>query len=138
MQARPQPLTKKTVSIPETRPAKSSKQEKPRQAETKPMQALVAPADGEPLNVGSLIDKAAQMVSPSYPQTARSARIAGIVKVFVIIDENGTVTKVERSDGPPMLRAAAEMAAKKWKFHPVVIDGKPVRIAGYISFNFTL
>ncbi len=138
MQARNAPLTKKTVSIPEPRSPKPPKQEKSKQAESRPVQALVAPADGKPLDVGSLIDKASQKVAPSYPQTAKAARISGIVKVFVTIDENGTVTKIERSDGPAMLRGAAELAARQWKFHPIIIDGKPVRITGYISFNFTL
>lgn len=138
MQARNAPLTKKTVSIPEIKPSKPAKQEKPKQSESKPLQALAAPADGKPLDLGSLIDKATQKVAPSYPQAAKAARISGIVKVFVLIDENGVVTKIERSDGPAMLRSAAELAARQWRFQPVVVDGKPIRTTGYISFNFTL
>jgi TonB family protein len=145
MQARNnQPLTRKTVSIPEPQPPKPSKKEKPKQQEPAQQNTaqssapLTAPYDGKPLEVGSLIEKATQKVAPGYPPTAKTARISGVVKVFVTVDENGQVTKIERSDGPSLLRGAAESAARQWKFQPPVIDGKPIRMTGYISFNFTL
>ena len=141
------PLTKKTVSIPEPRQPQPTKQEKPKQEKPKQTQQaqpsqstakLTLPADGKPLDLGSLIDKATQKIAPSYPTTAKTARVSGVVKVFVIVDERGLVAKIERSDGPSLLRAAAESAAKQWKFQPVIIDGKPIPVTGYISFNFTL
>jgi len=140
------PLTKKTVAT-EARQPQPTKQEKPKQEKPKqtpqaqPTQStasLSLPTDGKPLDVGSLIEKATQKIAPSYPATAKTARVSGVVKVFVIVDEKGMVAKIERSDGPSLLRAAAETAAKQWKFQPVVIDGKPIPITGYISFNFTL
>lgn len=88
-------------------------------------------------NVGSLLDKATQKVSPSYPTIARNARITGVVTVYLEVDEQGAVTAINRTDGPQMLRQAAVDAARKWKFKPTVIDGKPVRIMGFINFNFT-
>lgn len=136
--ARNAPLTRKTVSIPEARPPKATKQEKPKQEQPKTSTPLTPPKDGQPLDVGSLIEKATQKIAPAYPMTAKTARISGVVKVFVIVNENGEVMKIERSDGPSLLRVAAEGAAKQWKFQPVVIDGKPVRMTGFISFNFTL
>lgn len=143
-QARNTPLTRKTVSIPEPQPPKTSKQEKPKQSPTpqaaqpKSDSTVNPPTDGRPIEVGSLINKATQKIAPSYPATAKSARISGVVKVFITVDENGLVAKVERSDGPSLLRGAAETAAKQWKFQPVVVDGKPIRMTGFISFNFTL
>jgi TonB family protein len=133
-------LTKKTVAIPEAKPPKPSKKENQKQAQPPARQTtpLTAPKDGQPVEIGSLIDKATQKVAPTYPVTAKTARVTGMVRVFVIVDESGMVTKIERSDGPSLLRAAAESAAKQWKFQPMVIDGKPLRMTGYISFNFTL
>jgi len=96
------------------------------------------PADGKPLEVGSLLPKAAQTVQPSYPATARSARISGRVTVFLMVDEKGTVAAVERTDGPEMLRRAAEDAARRWRFRPTVVNGQPVRVSGFINFNFAL
>jgi protein TonB len=137
-QARNTPLTKKTVAIPEPRPPKASNQEKPKQAQPQTGQPVTVPQDGQPLNVGSLIDKATQKIAPSYPSTAKTARVSGVVKVFILVDENGLVSKIDHSDGPSLLRGAAETAAKQWKFQPLVVDGKPIRMTGYISFNFTL
>lgn len=96
------------------------------------------PANGQPLNVGLLLDKATQRVSPTYPAFAKSARVAGIVRVELVIDEKGAVAAVQSSSGPEMLRQAAIDAAKRWRFRPTVKDGQPVRISGFLNFNFTL
>lgn len=99
--------------------------------------AANAPApSAQPVEVGSLIEKATQKVNPSYPQTAKMARIAGVVKVFLEIDENGLVKAVQKVEGPQMLRQAASDAAKRWKFRPAVVGDQPVRATGFISFNF--
>jgi TonB family protein len=96
-------------------------------------------APGEkPVEVGSLIGKATQKVNPSYPQTAKMARITGVVTVYLEVDENGSVTTVQRSNGPQLLRQAATDAARRWKFRPTVVDGQPVRVLGFINFSFTL
>lgn len=93
---------------------------------------------GGPIAVGALTGKARQRVSPSYPQIARTARISGVVTVFLIVNEKGEVESVQRADGPQQLQQAATDAARHWKFNPTVIDGQPVRVTGYLSFNFAL
>jgi protein TonB len=94
--------------------------------------------EGKPLQVGSLLPRAAQTFAPTYPPTARNARITGKVTVFLMVDERGAVTTVERTDGPEPLRRAAEDAARRWKFRPTIVNGQPVRVSGFINFNFTL
>src|SRR5262249_392713 len=39
--------------------------------------------------------------------------------------------------GHPVLRAAAEDAARKWVFRPTLLDGKPVKQPGVLTFVFT-
>ena len=78
------------------------------------------------------------LVSPSYPQLARAARVSGVVTVFIVVNERGEVESVERAEGPTQLQQAASDAARRWKFAPTVIDGQPVRVTGYLSFNFSL
>jgi TonB family protein len=97
----------------------------------------LAPGE-QPVEVGSLIEKATQRVNPAYPQTARTARITGVVKVYLEIDEKGTVATVQRTDGPQLLKQAATDAARRWKFRPTIIGGQPVRVLGFINFSFTL
>jgi protein TonB len=94
--------------------------------------------DGKPLEVGSLLPKATDKPAPTYPPTARAARVTGRVTVFLMLDEKGAVAKVERTDGPELLRGAAIDAARRWKFRPTVVNGQPVRVSGFINFNFTL
>lgn len=95
-------------------------------------------AAGGPLEVGSLVAYATTKAAPVYPPTARSMRAAGVVKVEVMIDENGQVAEVQGSSGPVLLQSAAKDAVRKWRFKPFVRDGQPVRATGFVSFNFTL
>jgi len=127
-------ITKKSAAAPEIRPT-------PKPAESKASgdeQQASASQNGKPLEIGSLIDKATQRVSPSYPQTAKAARVIGVVTVYLEIDQNGSVATVHRTNGPQLLRQAAEDAARRWKFRPTVVEGQAVRVLGFINFNFTL
>ncbi len=94
--------------------------------------------DELPLSVGSLIDFATQTFNPVYPQQARTIRQTGIVKVELVVDEQGKVVEIQKASGPSLLQSAAKDAAKKWRFKPFMRDGLPVKAAGFISFNFTL
>ena len=107
---------------------------------TEPALASAAPTstDGGPVSTGSLNLRATRRVVPVYPAIAKNAAAQGIVRVYVTVDENGNVTGVFRSEGPPLLKGAAEDAARRWKFPPSEVDGKPVRLIGYIEFTFTL
>ena len=95
-------------------------------------------ASGSPLEVGSLVDRATQRVAPSYPSSARSARVGGVVTVYVVVNERGNVEDVSRAAGPQLLRRAAEDAVRRWRFRPTIVDGRPARVAGFVSFNFAL
>ncbi|MEZ5307788.1 MAG: TonB family protein [Pyrinomonadaceae bacterium] len=88
--------------------------------------------------VGSLIDFATKQVRPVYPAQARSLRMTGTVRVEVLVDEDGRVSKVENSSGPALLKRAAQDAVLKWQFRPFVRDGQPVKATGYVNFNFSL
>jgi len=65
-------------------------------------------------------------------------RATGVVKVEVIVDENGDVTEVKKAEGHQLLQAAAKDAIRKWKFRPLMRDGQAVRASGFVNFNFTL
>jgi protein TonB len=97
-----------------------------------------APKTDSPLAVGSLIEYVTQKVNPTYPPAARTVRMSGVVKVDVVVDEEGKVTEVQKTSGPQMLQRAATDAIKKWKFKPFVRDGQPTKATGFISFNFNL
>jgi TonB family protein len=93
---------------------------------------------GSPVAVGSLASKAKQKISPTYPTIAKAGRVTGIVTVYLVVNEKGEVETVQRLEGPLQLQQAAAEAARRWRFNPTVIDGQPVRVTGYLSFNFAL
>jgi len=76
-------------------------------------------------------------VPPVYPQIARQINASGQVEVEITIDEKGRVISAKAIKGHQLLRAAAEDAARKWIFRPTLLDGKPVRQTGVLTFVFT-
>ena len=109
------------------------------QTQTVPASATTTATGPEPqlVSAGSLSGRETKRVTPVYPPTAKSRSLTGTVRVFAIVDENGKLW-VTNSEGPVLLRSAAETAARAWVFPPSVFGGKPVRIAGYIDFEFKL
>ena len=89
------------------------------------------------VSTGSLSGRETKRVTPIYPSIAKTRGVFGTVRVFAIVDENGKVW-VTNSEGPTLLRQAAEDAAKAWTFPPSLVNSKPVRFAGYLDFEFRL
>ena len=95
------------------------------------------PGQPENSDAGSLNAFATKKVVPKYPPIAKQSGATGLVRVYVIV-EGGKVIAVSRSEGPILLRQAAEDAARQWSFQSVSIEGRPTRLSGYIDFSFTL
>jgi hypothetical protein len=108
-------------------------------AMTSPNPILASTTGPEPqlVTTGSLSGRETKRVTPAYPSTARTHNVTGTVRVFAIIDENGKIW-ITNSDGPVLLRQAAEEAARGWVFPPSTFAGKPARLAGYLDFDFKL
>jgi periplasmic protein TonB len=98
----------------------------------------VVKASLRPVSGGVLNGKAIEMPKPIYPELARRAKMTGIVTVEVVIDASGKVIGARAVSGPDILREAAERAARQAKFTPAMLSGQPVRVAGTISYNFSL
>lgn len=86
---------------------------------------------------GVVNGKARNLVTPPYPAAAKAVRASGEVKVQVTIDENGNVVSANAVSGHPLLRSAAESAARSSKFSPTQLSGQPVKVTGVIIYNFT-
>jgi TonB family protein len=76
-------------------------------------------------------------VTPIYPPMAKQMKASGEVQVEITIDENGRVIQAKAISGHPMLRAAAEDAARKWVFRPMRVDGKSMKQRDVLTFNFS-
>ena len=81
---------------------------------------------------------ATKRVEPVYPRKALAGRVAGTVKVGILVDERGSVMKAWALDGNPLLQEAAIGASYAWKFTPATFDGRPIRVRGIIQFKFRL
>jgi TonB family protein len=92
--------------------------------------------DSEPVSGGVLNSKATNLVTPQYPAAAKAVRASGTVNVQVTVDENGNVISASAVNGHPLLRQAAEQAARASKFKPNMIDGKTVKMTGVVVYNF--
>ncbi|MDH4220798.1 MAG: energy transducer TonB, partial [Candidatus Aminicenantes bacterium] len=76
---------------------------------------------------------------PVYPEKCKKEKIEGTVVLEIKIDAEGNVidAKILKSVHPDIDKAAME-AIKKWKYKPVLKDGKPVPVVFAVTINFWL
>ena len=78
-------------------------------------------------------------IEPKYPEQARKAGIEGVVQLETLIDEDGRVRKIKVLKSPGHgLEKAAILALSKSRFHPGVVNGKPVPVKIKIPYRFVL
>ncbi|HEX8835843.1 MAG TPA: TonB family protein [Candidatus Acidoferrum sp.] len=91
-----------------------------------------APAVGGEVQPARLI----HAVLPSYPQIARSSRVSGDVTLDALVDESGNVLDVKVIAGPLLLRDAAMVALRQWKYEPARLDGQPTPMHLTVTVKF--
>ncbi len=91
-----------------------------------------------PVVTGGVVNgKASYLPKPPYPAPAKAVNASGAVNVQVTIDEAGNVISAKAVTGHPLLRQAAEDAARKAKFTPTYLSKTAVKVNGLIVYNFT-
>ncbi|HEX8652976.1 MAG TPA: TonB family protein [Pyrinomonadaceae bacterium] len=88
------------------------------------------------VNGGVLNGKALSLPKPNYPAAAKMQHASGTVTVQVTIDEEGRVIAAKAVSGPPVLQAEAVNAARQARFSPTKLEGLPVKVTGFITYNF--
>jgi TonB family protein len=86
---------------------------------------------------GVLVERAIKKVQPLYPPEAKAAGVSGEVKIRILISEEGNVIEAEAREGPDLLRESALAAARLWVFKPIELSGRPVKVEGILTFNFS-
>ena len=80
-----------------------------------------------------------RIVLPFYPREAKRFRISGAVKVETVVDETGKVVYARAFSGQPLLRQAAEQAARVSSYQPKKTCGdKAIKFRWTITYNFIL
>lgn len=106
--------------------------------ETLQMETCEGSAEGRTISGGVINGKAIAKPAPPYPAEARAARASGTVVVQITVDECGVVESSVALSGHPLLRGAAERAAREAIFSPTRLKGEPVKVTGTITYNFVL
>lgn len=120
---------------PEEQPADSSQMPDSQRIELCMSKAKkpLEPSDVEPMRRGRT-DQLNPIHSP-WPQVGRRE---GRVMIEMIIDEDGCVREAKvLQGGQKKLDAASLEAVKQWVYRPTKVDGKPVRVRNFVSFNFS-
>ncbi len=115
-------------------------------ADTKPVGKEIVAADGPALKSitppdgaiygGILNDLAISLPKPEYPAAAKAEKVSGTVTVEVMISDKGEVVAASVVSGPQLLWNSAGVAARQARFDPPLKDGKPVKVAGVLTFDF--
>ncbi len=120
-----------------TKPSATSNEPDPAPVQTPLPTTNTSAPEPQLITTGSLNGRETKRVTPVYPAQAKTHSVTGTVRVFAIVDENGKIW-ITNSEGPMLLRKAAEEAARGWTFPPSTFGGKAVRLAGYLDFDFKL
>jgi len=91
------------------------------------------------VDLGELLTRAVDLVRPEYTDAARQAGTAGEVKLALELDETGRVTSVTPlAVLPNGLTERAVDAARRTRFRPAEINGRPARGRGVMTYNFRI
>lgn len=109
--------------------------------EPSPAVEPVEPPPEGPLEVSGEVIAPVRVESPlpRYTEAARRVGLQGTVVLRAVIDEEGRVKDLEVVEGLPLgLTAAAEAAARRWRFEPATLHGRPVPVFWRLTVSFRL
>ncbi len=76
--------------------------------------------------VHRVVPRLAARILPVYPAEAAARHVESDVVMDVTLKDDGSVQDVAVIKGDPLLAKAATEAVNQWKYHPLVVNGKPV------------
>jgi len=85
---------------------------------------------------GVLNGKATSLPKPAYPAAAKAVRAGGGKGEWGVVGDAVGFLWAWAEGGHPLLRAAAESAARGARFSPTLLSGQPVKVSGVITYNF--
>lgn len=88
------------------------------------------------VSIGIAHAPAKPLPKPMYSPAAKAVGAKGVVRVKVLIGEDGKVLSAEPIFGHPLLQSSARTAACGASFVPTNLSGKPVNVTGIIAYNF--
>lgn len=91
----------------------------------------------EPIHIsgGVMAGNIVTKPSPAYPEGGCAAHAFGAVAMKVIIARDGHVKSVEAVSGHPLLREPYVEAVRRYRYHPYLLNGKPVEVQTTVVLN---
>jgi len=74
--------------------------------------------------------------APAYPAAASAAHVEGQVTVQAVVNPEGKVVSARAVSGPPQLRDAATEAVQRWRYSPLLDNGKPISATTVAILDF--
>jgi TonB family protein len=82
---------------------------------------------------------AMDVVNPTYPKEARLEHIEGVVKLILVIAEDGSIAELQAVSGDPLLLESTVQAVRKWHFSiGGSVVGGPKELEVPLSFTFKI
>jgi TonB family protein len=109
--------------------------------------SLMAAAGCEPSNLPGHVEQSStirklnsselkeRVISCAEPHLPGDVDATGAVVFQLLVDEDGQVKSAQSISGHPILRAAALHAVTKWKFKPLLINGRAQPFSGVLPIN---
>ena len=94
-----------------------------------------------PIRVGEgvLRKKATNVVRPAFPDVAFKKEVTGVVVAWIETDEQGDMVSVTILQSPNKeIGSAVKKALARWRFAPTTLKGKPVGVAGKLTFYYEI
>ena len=82
---------------------------------------------------GVLNRKASRLSLAPYPP---GAHVTQQIDVYIMVDEFGRVAKANAPCGDQLLRQAAADAALQTSFKPMIVNGTPAPVYGFLIYRF--
>ncbi len=75
-------------------------------------------------------------VDPDYPETARSAKLHGVIVLDIVVGRDGSVVEMRPLSGPDVLARAAMETVRWWRFEPYRVNGEPGMVETTVAVEF--
>ena len=134
--AGPMPLVREFQAFQQSEVAQTSTAPVLSFATTSPAVAQGPPAAvriGGAVLAAKLVEKPEAM----YPPEAKEARIQGVVRLNVLVRPDGSVENATLVSGHPLLVPAALEAVRRYRYHPVLLNGSAVSVVSQVDVPFT-
>jgi TonB family protein len=95
-------------------------------------------SDPEPGSAGKASEPLREQIEPEYPEAAKQQHIQGPVVLEAQVGKDGAVQQLAVISGNSMLSTAASDAVRKWRFKPLVQNGRAVPFQIRVRVAFVL